>query len=290
MTVPPGMAPRPRTVNGIAPRPSSLISAPSSRSAVSSSPTGRSATRLSPVNSTVALVSEATGGRKRSTVPALPTSMVTLPARRPGVTRQPAGGPSAASTRQPSARSPSAISWVSLATSGPVISVGLSASAARTSARLVIDLEPGTAISARTGPVAAGARQGPPGPLPEPGGGPAERPPGALAGPPCGPRRVSWAAGRAVGWAWWSCPGGPLPGPAEPPGGPLPGPASRRVARCLAPLTRTCAAPLSCLSRRCLVCLAAWLRLSVASVLAGRARPGPAKPGPPRFGKPRTWL
>ena len=80
MTLPPGTAPRPCTVNGIAPRPSSLIRAPNSRSAASSWPTGRCAARRSPVNSASALPSAATGGTKRMTVPALPTSTVTRPA------------------------------------------------------------------------------------------------------------------------------------------------------------------------------------------------------------------
>src|SRR5213078_3734134 len=44
---------------------------------------------------------------------------------------------------------------------GPAMVPGPSARAASTSARLVMDLEPGTASRARTGPVAAGAAQRP---------------------------------------------------------------------------------------------------------------------------------
>ncbi len=165
VTAPPGTVPWPRTVNGTEPVPSSSISAPSSRSASRSGRTGRWAIRGSPVNRTSARARAAAGGTKRSTVPALPTSMPTL-ARSAWPS---AGGPAVAGStrhsrspsvmRQPSACSAPAIRRVSLAASGPVISVGESASAAMISARLVIDLEPGSLTTARTGPAACGAVQ-----------------------------------------------------------------------------------------------------------------------------------
>ena len=102
------------------------------------------------------MVSAATGGTKRITVPAFPTSTRTSPAAEPGDTRHPAG---VSSTLAPSAVSAPAISSVSLARSGLPTTPGPSASAASTSARLVMDLEPGSRNLARTGPAAAGACQ-----------------------------------------------------------------------------------------------------------------------------------
>ena len=171
VTVPPLIPPRPRTTNGTLPRPPSSITAPRSRRAASSGPTGRCAARASPVNSTLARASAATGGTKRSTVPALPTSTTAALPTLPGVTRQIPGSPPlstaaalssappSSSITAPSPRSAAAISRVSLARSGLVITVGPSASAARTSARLVIDFDPGGRTWTRTGPLAAGARQ-----------------------------------------------------------------------------------------------------------------------------------
>ncbi len=160
MTVPPATAPRPCTMKGTAParRRRSRRQARAGRRAAARPAAAKLWRRRG--TSTSAPVRAATGGTKRSTVPALPTSMLTWPARSPGVPRQarrgrggwrfaagaaPGGGAGASSIRQPSARGRPAISRVSLAASGPVIRVGLSASAARTRARLVIDLDPGTA-------------------------------------------------------------------------------------------------------------------------------------------------
>ena len=106
------------------------------------------------------------------TVPALPTSTLTCdPAGGcPAVTRQPevdpemdpAGDPSASSaTSVPRARSASAASRVSRARSGFAIRAGRSDRAARTRARLVMDLDAGSQIRALTGPAAAGAAQVP---------------------------------------------------------------------------------------------------------------------------------
>jgi hypothetical protein len=100
----------------------------------------------------------ATGGTKRSTVPALPTSTRASFAGRPGVTRQ-VPGVAPVSMPVPRAASAPAIRSVSLARSGRVMALGPSASAARTSARLVMDFEPGSVTLARTGRSAAGARQ-----------------------------------------------------------------------------------------------------------------------------------
>jgi hypothetical protein len=57
------------------------------------------------------------------------------------------------------ARSAATASWVSLASSPPVIAEGPELSAASTSARLVIDLDPGGRTRALTGPAAGGACQ-----------------------------------------------------------------------------------------------------------------------------------
>ncbi len=163
VTAPPASDPVPRTANGAAPRPPSSMTAPSSRSAARIGATGRWEARASPWNSTVAAVSAATGGTNRITVPALPTSTRASPAGRPGATRQVPGAASV-SMRAPSAVSARAISSVSRACSGRVMAPGPSASAARTSARLVMDFEPGSVTLARTGPAAAGrASAGQPG-------------------------------------------------------------------------------------------------------------------------------
>ncbi len=122
--MPPRRPPRPRTVNGIAPRPSSSIRAPSWRSASSSGPTGLADARSSPWNSVSPLVRAATGGTKRITVPALPTStaaasgaLARRSACRPASRARLAGSTTVATPSWPRA---AAISRVSLARSGPV--------------------------------------------------------------------------------------------------------------------------------------------------------------------------
>ena len=93
MTVPPPTPPWPRTVNRtLSPRPPSSIVAPSSRSAASSGRTGRADARSSPRNSTSAVVSAATGGTNRSTVPAFPTSTIAPRAAFPAAGSPRAGG------------------------------------------------------------------------------------------------------------------------------------------------------------------------------------------------------
>ena len=158
VTAPPGSEPVPCTVNGMAPRPPSSMTAPSSRSAAMIAPTGRWAARGSPWNPTATLPSAATGGTKRITVPALPTSTLVSLAG-------PAGGdqPGPAGRRCPPGRPGRAARWPSAACPWPAAGAGPrpgpAASAASTSARLVIDLEPG---SRHLGPDRAGRLRGQP--------------------------------------------------------------------------------------------------------------------------------
>ena len=70
-TVPPATDPSPCTRNG---RPSPSMATPSPRSAVSSGAMGRARACSSPSNVTVSVLSAATGGTNRSTVPASPQS------------------------------------------------------------------------------------------------------------------------------------------------------------------------------------------------------------------------
>ena len=168
VTGPPRTRPCPSTVNGAAPRPPSSMLAPSWRSAARIGPMGRSLIRSSPSKSTCAEVKAATAGRNRRTVPALPTSTLTRePAGGcPAVTRHPAADPGSAPpstsvTSLPIARSAAAASRVSRARSGFAIHAGRSDSAARTRARLVMDLDAGSRTRPRTGPAAAGAAQVP---------------------------------------------------------------------------------------------------------------------------------
>ena len=164
-TVPPRTAPRPCTVNGTAARPPSSMCAPSCRSAARIGPTGRCLARASPSKATTAEVSAASPGRNRMTVPALPTSTLTAEpgAGCPGVTRQAVrDSVFSSSIPVPSARNAAAASMVSLARSGFAITEtgsGPSLSAARTRARLVMDLEAGSRTRALTGPSAAGEGQ-----------------------------------------------------------------------------------------------------------------------------------
>ena len=157
-TVPPRTAPRPCTVNGTAARPPSSICAPSWRSASRIGPIGRSLIRSSPSKETTAEVSAASAGTNRITVPAFPTSTLTAEpgAGWPGVITQSVRD---SVISEPSARRASAASAVSLARSGLAITAGPSPSAARTRARLVMDLEAGSRTRALTGPAAAGEAQ-----------------------------------------------------------------------------------------------------------------------------------
>ena len=71
-TGPPATAPRPRTQNG---KPSPSIATPSARSASNSGAMGRARACSSPSKSTPALLSAASGGTNRNTVPARPQSI-----------------------------------------------------------------------------------------------------------------------------------------------------------------------------------------------------------------------
>ncbi len=92
------------------------------------------------------------------TVPARPQSTSTPPVSAAGVTSQ--SSPEV-SMRVPSETRAPAISSVSRERRARRTTLGPSARAARTSARLVSDLLPGRDTSARTGPCAKGARHGP---------------------------------------------------------------------------------------------------------------------------------
>lgn len=161
-TRPPSRAPPPCTVIGSEPRLSSSIRAPSTRSASITPFSGRSYERGSPSKRTGPSASAATGGRKRITVPALPTSTVAGPRSPEGITRQASpepSGPTPSSMPTPMARRAAAIRSVSRERSGRRSQPGSAASAARTSARLVTDFDPGTWTVAKTGPLACGAGQ-----------------------------------------------------------------------------------------------------------------------------------
>lgn len=115
-TGPPSSAPPPWTVSGSVPRPSSSIRAPSTRSASITPVRGRSYDLGSPSKRMGPSASAATGGRKRITVPALPTSTVAGPCRPVGSTRQVSpvpSGPTPSSMPTPIARRAPAISSVS---------------------------------------------------------------------------------------------------------------------------------------------------------------------------------
>ena len=99
----------------------------------------------------------ATGGMNRMTVPASPTSTLAGPASGRGRTTQRSS--SAVDTWPPIARRPAAISSVSRARSGYRMVDGPSEIADSTSARAVIDFDPGRRTVACTGTVAVGAVQ-----------------------------------------------------------------------------------------------------------------------------------
>ena len=137
VTVPPRSCPAPWTVKG---RWSPVTSAPRSRSACSIGVNGRAAAWASALNRTSACDKAATGGRKRITVPASPQSM----SARSGVgPRSTTSCWSSMRMFAPSARRPSIIKVVSRASSQPVRVLRPPPRAARTSARLVMDFEPG---------------------------------------------------------------------------------------------------------------------------------------------------
>ena len=127
-------------------------------------PMGRSRARGSPSSTTGPSASAASGGTKRMTVPASPQSTCP-PWKVPGAVTARSTVPVRPSVRvtvAPSASSAPAMSVVSRERAAPrtwrvTPSVP---SAARTSARLVTDFDPGTDTVPRTGPPAVGAGQG----------------------------------------------------------------------------------------------------------------------------------
>src|SRR5882757_1564870 len=100
--------------------------------------------------------SAATGGTNRITVPARPQSTAAGPFNEPGVT---VTSPSFSLMPTPSETSAARIRAVSRAASRPDSVEGPSAMAARMSARLLIDFEPGTVTRPSTAPCARGAGQ-----------------------------------------------------------------------------------------------------------------------------------
>ena len=146
-TVPPRTDPWPRIVNG---RASPSISTPSSRNPSSRGVIGRPRACSSPSNCTAVRPSAANGGTNRSTVPARPQSIL-APAAGCGAPPIDSCGPSP-STLRPRVCRAAIIRSVSRLRSAPSIRDGplpcAAATAARISARLVIDFDPGTETSA----------------------------------------------------------------------------------------------------------------------------------------------
>ena len=116
-------------------------------------PSGRSCERGSPSKLTKPLARAASGGKKRITVPAFPTSIEVGPKSGPGVISQ-LSSPFVSivsSMPIPSDRKPCAINSVSRDRSGLRSLEGLDARALKIKARLVTDLEPGIVMVACTG-------------------------------------------------------------------------------------------------------------------------------------------
>ena len=138
---PPGIAPAPLIDIGKLYRPPCSILIPSSSSALMTGPSGRSYERGSPSKAISPSARAASGGRKRITVPALPTSIVAGPLSGAGVTIQLPSFVSSIFT--PRTCKPATINWLSREMRGLRIVDGFLAWAARISARLVTDFEPG---------------------------------------------------------------------------------------------------------------------------------------------------
>ena len=153
-TVPPRTEPAACRVNGSA---SPSIATPSVRRASSTVSIGRRRAAGSPSKVMSPVPVAASAGRNRMTVPASPQSIRAGPVSGAGVTRQVVA--STSSMPAPSARRPSAISWVSRLRRAPCRMLGAVAWAARISARLVNDFEPGTRTVADSGPLTVGAVQ-----------------------------------------------------------------------------------------------------------------------------------
>src|SRR6201999_4565065 len=156
-TAPPATDPAPCTRNG---NPSPAMSTPRPRSASSNGAIGRTRACSSPSKLTAATPNPASGGTKRSTVPARPQSIRASAAGEivPLIVSS-AADPS---TRRPNAPSAPIIRSVSRLRSAPLIVETppfAAASAASTNARLVSDFEPGTVTVAHTGRCVCGAAQ-----------------------------------------------------------------------------------------------------------------------------------
>src|SRR5664279_2762920 len=157
VTVPPGSAPVPCRVNGKAP-PS--MEAPRARSASSTMDIGRRRAAGSPSKVISPFAVAASAGRNRMTVPARPQSITAGPDSGAGSTSQSAPSPVMSWViTVPSARNAAAINSVSRLRRAPISLDGPVAWAARISARLVRDFEPGTVTVAVTGRVATGTDQ-----------------------------------------------------------------------------------------------------------------------------------
>ena len=142
VVAPPATAPEPWTSNG-SELAGGSIRTPRSASAVNIGPTGRLRMCGSPSKRTVPRDKAATGGTNLITVPARPQSTCVGPSCVPGVTSQ--SSPEV-STAEPRATSAAAIKSVSRERRARRTTDGPSANAARTSARLVSDLLPGSAM------------------------------------------------------------------------------------------------------------------------------------------------
>ncbi|CAB4994992.1 unannotated protein [freshwater metagenome] len=140
MSSPPGIDPWALITSGSEYRPSCSSSIPSSSRAFITGPSGRSYERGSPSNAISPWASAASGGRKRITVPAFPTSICAGPVSGEGVTVQAFSLPV---IDIPIAWSPADISSESREMSGRRTIEGEIACEARMSARFVTDLDPG---------------------------------------------------------------------------------------------------------------------------------------------------
>ena len=119
-------------------------------------PSGRSYERGSPSNATSPVASAASGGRKRITVPAFPTSTFTPPRIAAGLTNHcssciPCTERVFSVIPTPSARKPATINSLSRETNGRRRTEGESACAAKIRARLVTDFDPGITTEISTG-------------------------------------------------------------------------------------------------------------------------------------------
>src|SRR5882757_2441652 len=155
-TAPPATGPSPCTRNG---RPSPSSATPMARRASSRGAMGRDRACSSPSNVTTSVPSAATGGTKRSTVPASPQSMV-APGAGPIAPLTDSSVPGPSRTTPSVRRAPIMRSVSRLRNAPPTVELPCGvANAASTNARLVCDFEPGTATVARTGFAASGAGQ-----------------------------------------------------------------------------------------------------------------------------------